>query len=327
MNRKDSERFLTHLCAKVPKLQPRNLWVVSNCPLEPWRHTGGTSGADVFGIRVESGDSFCNCFSCGFHGKQSDLVMEMSLLNKKAPSGRPYKFKEAVEMVDRAETEFVLELDTPDIEEVLYGQDDTEALHPFPESWLATYPKWSDAPAARKYLATRSVGAETADALDLRFDPTQRRICVPVRDFSATLYGFHGRAIDHGVEPRYRMYTHDHRNNPLIWYGEHHIDLDRPLVVVEGFFDLAAVWPVYKNVATPLFASPNADKLRRMADAPEWITFYDHGTGGDQGRAKVSKLFKKTHIIHHVTPPKHRKDPGECTPEEIHETLSEVLAL
>ncbi|MBY0560031.1 MAG: hypothetical protein K2Q04_09285 [Hyphomicrobium sp.] len=164
-----------------------------------------------------------------------------------------------------------------------------------------------------------------ADALDLRIDTYQKRVCFPIRDFKGRLVGFHGRAVEKGVEPRYRMYLQGGHNNPIYWLGEHWVDLDKPLVVVEGPFDVASVRRVYKNVASPLFSNPSFEKLRRMASCLEWITFYDRGTGGDAGRAKVSACLHQDHVVQHVLPPEGRKDPGEMTLTELRTSLLTVL--
>ena len=133
---------------------------------------------------------------------------------------------------------------------------------------------------AMDYLATRPVSPALAAALDLRADTAEGRVCFPVRDFQGVLRGLHGRAIAGGTSPRYRMYSQAGRNNPLIWLGEHWVDRTRPVVVVEGPFDLASVYRVYRNVASPLFANPPAEKILRMADALEQITFLDQRQGG-----------------------------------------------
>jgi hypothetical protein len=43
-----------------------------------------------FAVRIERGDSFSNCISCNFHGKQSYLLQELKRLQKRPPlvSGR-----------------------------------------------------------------------------------------------------------------------------------------------------------------------------------------------------------------------------------------------
>jgi DNA primase len=197
----------------------------------------------------------------------------------------------------------------------------------FPDWWLESFAPAYDMPWARAYLDSRDVPASVVKALDLRADSEERRICFPVRDFANRLMGLHGRAVDTGAPLRYRMYTYAKKNNPMIWLGESWIDPSKPIVVVEGPFDLASVYRVYHNVTSPLYATPSADKIRRMADCMEWITFFDRGKGGDAGREKIAKVLHKQHVLTHLQPPGSKKDPGVCTLEELTALLKPLVKL
>jgi hypothetical protein len=129
------------------------------------------------------------------------------------------------------------------------------------------------------------------------------------------------------AEPRYRMYKQAGHTNQIAWLGEDWVDLNRPIVVVEGPFDLTSVLRVYDNVVSPLFVNPSIEKLKRMSDALEWVSAYDRGAGGDAGREKLDKTLGKDHVIQHVYPPKGRKDPGECSVAELEKLLAPVLQL
>lgn len=324
MNKEQTIKFLKLLKIKVPHDQSRTGWVVASCPLAPWRHDGGEDKNPSFAVKQEAGDAFCNCFSCAFHGKQSDLILEMRRLNKKEPIDT-FPFGEALQLIAEAEEGLDgIDLDTPDIEECLFSA--SSKPHVFPEAWLESFPPWHTVAAATGYLEERGVSWEAANMLQLRYDTHQERVCFPVRDFQSRLRGLHGRAIEQDTEPRYRMYTYQGRNNPLIWLGEHWVDLDRPVVVVEGPFDLLSVYRVYRNVVSPLFVNPNISKISRMADALEWVTFFDRGKGGNTGRGRLDKILTE-HVLHHVLPPVHRKDPGEMTIEEVAQALSQYVPL
>jgi len=302
----------------------RTGWVISACPLGPWRHENGHSSPEVFGVKIENGDPHCSCFACAYHGTLGSLVQRMIGLNKVQPRIES-KWGEANQLVWEAEETQEFDFDIPGIEEVLAQKK--ENLHEFPEWWLGGFPRAWDVGWARAYLITRSVDKAMCDALDVRCDPSQHRLCFPIRDFNGVLVGLHGRAIDENVEPRYRMYTHAKRNNPIVWLGEHWIDTTKPIVVVEGPFDLASVRRVYANVTSPLFATPSFEKLKRMSDALEWITMFDRGAGGDSGRKRVTKALGEDHVIHHLHPPKGRKDPGEMQVDELSEILSPIVTL
>ena len=213
----------------------------------------------------------------------------------------------------------------PGIEEQL--EANRNRYHEFPLDWLDTFPKAWDVKFSRAYLFKRGVTQALAAKLDLRVDPMESRVCFPVRGVNGKLYGLHGRATLPSTEPRYRMYQHDKRTNPILWLGEHWVDLNRPIVVVEGPFDMTSVMRVYDNVVTPLFATPSVEKLKRMSDALEWITILDRGAGGDNGRARITKALGDDHVVHHLQPPKGRKDPGEMLPSELAELLSNIVML
>lgn len=324
MKKQQIASLLKSLGAK-PKTEVRTGWVVSDCPLGPWKHSDGKSSSEVFGIKEESGIPRCNCFSCGFHGDAQDLVTEVQLRNKTKPSGVDYDFKEAMKLIAKADEEFELNLDVPDVEQMYFG-DAKPGLQIFDDWWIESFPLAKDVEFARAYLLDRSIPEHVWEELEIRADPNQGRVCFPVYDFQKRRVGLHGRAVDDATEPRYRMYTYKKRNNPIVWYGEHWVDFSQPVVAVEGPFDVAAVKRVYKNVVSPLYSNPSIEKLKRMDPAFELITLLDRGTGGDVGREKFAWVFKdKTHLLHHAVPPEHRKDPGVMTDDELRDTLGKFI--
>ena len=315
-------KFLKLIGAKVPLAQRRAGWIVSDCPLGPWKHEDGKSSSEVFGIKREGGDAFCHCFSCGFSGRMSDLVLELQMHNSKQHA-IDVKWSEVNAVVEEAENDNIVDLDFPDIEEVLFGEK--KDLHLFPEWWLDSFPPWRDVQFAKEYLKDRDVPPTLADKLDIRADTEEKRVCFPVRDFEGRLVGFHGRAVEDEVNPRYRMYLQAKQNNPIVWYGESWVDRTRPVLVVEGPFDVASCLRVYDNVVSPLFVNPSVEKIKRMADALEQFTLYDKGKGGDAGREKYDAVLGKTHIIQHLMVPAGLKDPGACSEEQLYALLSPFL--
>ena len=312
-------KFMKGLAVGHVNPHKRTGWVICECPLQPWRHVNGKSSDEVFGVRVEAGDPRCNCFACGYSGTLGKLTIEAKALNKMQPR-IDVKWGQLFEAIDAAVIVGDLDLDTPDIEEVMAAQ--AQDLHLFPDWWLDSFPKATDIAWARKYLREeRGLLDVMIERLEIRVDTVQQRVCFPVRDFQHRLVGLHGRAVHAGVDPRYRMYLQAGQNNPTVWLGEDWVDMNRPIVVVEGPFDLASVMGVYDNVVTPLFANPSLGKLKRMVDCLEWVTFFDRGAGGDAGRAKVQSFLGSDHVLSHVQPPKGRKDPGDMSVPELQEAL------
>lgn len=326
MKRDDGTKFLKGLGSKVPQSQPRSQWVIGDCPLGPWRHDGGKSSPEVFGVKIGPGDSFCSCFSCGYHGSGRDLLMEIRALNKKQPSGKSYPFGDLMQLIADAEATAELDLDVPLLEDVLFGDHNVRKLHPFDEDWLASFAGVEGFPWAEQYLLERNCWPAMWEHLDLRVDTFQKRILFPVRDFSGVLMGLHGRAVDPDDDLRYRMYLFEGEKNPEVWLGEHTVDLDKPIIIAEGPFDYASILRVYRNVVCPLFANPNQAKIKRMSDAFQWITLLDRGKGGDSGRAKISQTLPD-HMVTHLKPTEGRKDPGEMTVPELVELLSPYVTI
>ena len=122
---------LLRLLGATVSTSSRSGWVISECPLGPWNHEGGKSGDSVFGVKVENGDCKCNCFSCGYHGNLSTLILDMRHFNKQAPHAT-YDFKTCFDMVSDAESEMDLSfLDSPVIGDDAYSSGET-ALTNFP---------------------------------------------------------------------------------------------------------------------------------------------------------------------------------------------------
>jgi hypothetical protein len=324
MNRNDIVAWLEALGAKVPNNQPRSSWIVSDCVFGNWRHDNGKSTPDAFGVRLDSGVPFVNCFSCGYHGDMDEALLEIKHAEKRQPSGTPRDFETAGKLLEKAANEFDLDLSGPDLEEWLTIK---ATMHDFSEEWLASFKPVVQVAPGRMYLKSRGVPEDVAEALDLRWDSGERRVCFPVRDFKGALRGLHGRATIDGVEPRYRMYSHQDKNNPLIWLGEHWIELDKPILVVEGPFDVASAVRVYRNTCSPLFANPSYDKIQRMGDALDVVTLLDRGKAGDLGRIRFSKSLPGSKVINLIPPPQVEKDPGAMSVEQLQDLLGPYLEL
>jgi hypothetical protein len=324
MKKDDVFEFLDCVGAVPSKKQARAKWVTSSCPMV-WNHKDGKSSADVFGVKLEQGDPLCHCFACGWGDSALGTTLEI-----KRQTSEEYQsnlnIKRAMEICVQASDDIELEFEDVDYEEALKKDEVTV----FDDWWIETFPSVQQSALGMHYLNTRLGGPIDPDVikfLDLRFDPNQKRVCAPVKNKKNQFVGLHGRAIYDDIDPRYRMYTYKGKNNPQYWLGENWVDLEQPLVVVEGYFDMARVLPVWPNVATPLFANPSIEKMKRMAGASEIITFFDWGAGGDFGRERFQKQFGSTHLISHCKPPAGVKDPGACTHGQIFSALGPFLPI
>ncbi len=305
--------------------QERDSWIIFSCPFAAWKHSNGTDNHPSFGIEVnEHAPSRCHCFSCGTRGELEATLMEFVYYQRKYPM--PGIDLKAIMQLLATEEEHIV----PGIEPVDYeklkknGVPQKLKFIPFPEMWLDTFLKTPHHP----YLESRGVSPKTAIDLDLRYDFSQRRICYPFRTFDGTLAGLQGRSIDKATDLRYKLYDHQGHYNVTIWGNEHLLDLDRAVVVCEGFFDVASIFPVYRNVACSFTSDIIPAKMKRLRDAAMLITFYDFGTGGNHARGIFNKFAANNNIpLYHLVPDEQTGDVGNMGPEEVREALANILPL
>lgn len=287
----------------------RGRWVEGYCPYGPWRHDNGASNPNAFGIEAhENQKSLFKCFSCGMGGDLMHLQATLSeyLRKNKLPG---YQMGKALELISAELDEMEFDKDLPDYSEAAKPTD-----HVFPEKWLASFPAIELFPQALAYLASRGVKKPLYQALGLRYDPMQNRICFPYRNFKGELMGLQGRYAANKVPAntlRYYFYRHMGNLNMHAWMGEDQLDLDKPLVLVEGPFDYASTYRAYQNVAASFSAGLSFQKLSRLSDASSIVTFYDAGKGGDSARQRVHEYFgKKGTPVVDVIPENDGGDPG-----------------
>lgn len=319
MKSKSIESLLLLLNSR--KTGTRGSWVLGHCVLGPWNH-GGRDQDPSFGIKENSkGRSICKCMSCGFGGDLMDLVMEVKRLQAKsyAPG---YNLALAGPMVLNETDEIDLVLDA--IPE--YGDPIPDGEEPFPDWWLASFFLASSFPEAIDYLASRGVSPKMAAALDLRYDPTKRRVGFPFRDFRGRVMGMQGRAIDASNDLRYYQYGYKNHRNSTVWMGEDRVDLDRPLVLCEGPLDYSSIFRCYDNVLASFTSGLSLERLRRIRDASEIITFYDFGKGGTAARTRISEFFGNIPVSH-IIPTAQQDDAGNMTFEEVVAVLEDKVAL
>lgn len=307
----------------------RSGWVRGYCPLAPWKHTGyNPNDRKVkkdpnFGIKVDPLQSHVNCFTCGTHGDLYSVLLELRHLNKISPSGVPYNFERAAELIAN---EGDLDQATSELLAMVNNQGDFEPLTEFSEAWLDQYPKAYNAKAVHEYLHGRGVTPQIAKLFDIRLDPELNRICYPIRGANKKLYGLHGRAIDKSNELRYFAYEYLGKRNPNVWLNENNIDFDEPIVICEGQFDVSSIARVYENVLGSQTSALNKAKMLRIKRAKRLVSFYDYGTGGDHAREYLDQYCAKHGLqLHHVIPSELQGDAGDMSEREIYDRLIEIL--
>ena len=317
MDKPEIKAFLQALSARSVEVHTQ--WVQASCPLAPWTHSSGRDAHPSFAIKIEPAkESTYNCFSCG-GGDLMDLVQKLARHGAELPR---YDLKTAVELAS-ADGDRPLAFRVKDWGATV---EDAEPYVTFPEPWLDSFVSALAVPRALKYLKGRRVYESVISALDLRYDHERDAVCFPVRDFDGQLCGLRGRHLRPGEGPPYHMYgdADGHRNNQ-VWLGEAWIDFDKPLVMCESVFDLAAIYPHYHNVCAPLTVSFKRRKARRMRQAVDIITVFDADKGGDKGRERISRYLGRANITHVMLP--EGTDPGALPSTELREYLSPFVKL
>lgn len=321
---------LTHLGAKTDNKVKRTGWVVSTCPFAPWQHESGTDRNPSFGVSVEGSGNAANnrqvyhCFSCHATGLFDDLPFNLRELWREDSKGVPKpNFGEALQIIV-ADEDDEIDLDNlPDYDEPQVDPDD---IIVWPEWYLESFKSVFNFEHALSYLLGRETDTQVVQQLDLRFDTSRERACFPIRDYDGRLVGLHGRHIgDHPL--RYYAYGFEGRRNRLPWLGEHWINLDMPVLLVESVFDLASVLRVYPNSMCGLSSGLSDNKLRRIEGAMNYVTLYDYGTGGDRARETISRVLGESSHVAHAVCTEAQGDPGEMCVVELTKALSGHLRL
>lgn len=266
----------------------KNTWVLAKCPLASTRHEHGSDRSPSFGVKTESGESRVHCFSCNFSGSQMKLIRELKNL------GHSFDFTKAVELIVLAEEGGELEWAPGDYEEMWHQAD---VLVEYPEAMVdAMDPAYNP---LHPYLKSREVPNEVARHWDLRLDPYRQRVVFPIRDWDGVLRGLHGRAVNPNTKLKYLVYLCEGSHNSVVWLGEHLVDIEEPVLLVESVFDLLRAFEVYPNIITPRFAGVTAEQLHRIRGASRVVTIFDGDKAGGLARSAVSKKFgaRASHVV------------------------------
>ncbi len=289
-----------------------NSRVTTRCVFAPFRHDGGVDNHPSSGMSVSSGESNYHCFTCHESGSPYAIYKRLKHLYGDKPPSK-VNLKMAMKIIN--DDEWDEDLMFPDYEEEI--NKTPKALVEFDEARWNKFPKAYTHP----YVQVREVPEYLASDIDIRLDFTYSRILFPVRDWDGVLRGIHGRSFLDDTDNRYWAYDQNGIRNSSVWMGEHHVEMDEPIILTEGQFDYAKVLEHYPNVLCGLGTSSSPDKLKRLGGASELITIFDHGVGGDMGRDRIDKFYTSSTITHVLTP-EPWGDLGEMPSGEVRELLN-----
>ena len=250
-----------------------------------------------------------------------DLLLEIARLLKKS-SATGYNMAMAGLLINAEHDE--MELDMASIPE--YGESEAKVDSPFPEEWLAMFQPVCDSIEGMEYLRSRNIPLLMVKSLGVVFDPLQNRVGFPFRNREGKLMGLQGRAIYSPAKLRYFQYGYLGTRNAQCWMGENTANLDQPMVLCEGPIDFARIAQHYQNVAASFTSGLSVDKIKRLVDCDTFITFYDHGKGGDAAREKLKKTLPKASFVD-IIPTEEEGDAGALKDAKLREYLEPHLTL
>lgn len=319
MNEQNAKVFMELL--GVHNGEKRGEWFMSSCPLAFHRHRKGKDNSPSFGIHLaDTSRSGYHCFSCGIRSRDlTDLLIDIQYALQH-PAYPPQKMELGLahELAERENELGYFETDWT-------GKPPQKDFIEFPEWWLSSFKSVFEFPAAMQYIASRNVSHAVVKALDLRYDTGKKAICFPLRDLSGRLGGMRGRYI----KPKGGTKSDDYKwngisNSSLLLLGEQHIDFMKPIVVVEGEFDYARVFTVYRNVVANLTASFVETKVKKLETAVSVVGFFDDDEAGVIASETLRARLKSSYVSvkYPDTPWVDEKgdqvaDPGAMTNEQI----------
>jgi len=253
-------------------------WMVARCPLAPYTHDRAIDRTPSFNVRAsENKLSGFHCFQCGESGRISKLINKLGHY-------REEDYAHLALLAEMAETpehfgEFEEDervVEEPELDKLVY---------------LTMYPLPYEEREAREYLERRGIGRDTARLLELRYDPEKRRILFPVFDWQHGLKGFSGRTIIPDERrpkhvPKVKDYVGMKKERVVL--GEHLIQTEHPLLVVEGLFAYAHVVEVgAREFCNPVATLGSAMSRTQRNLIVAWdrpvIMLYDDDAAGDKG--------------------------------------------
>jgi len=297
------------------------------CPLAPLKHGDKTDSNFSCSVSYGRGTSLAKCFSsnCLFQGSF------LWLLKTAAPAWRGSRVLDAFmskhlssERSDGTAVAAALAdlYKPPSPEEDRPAAKETRDPFEIPESALSGFSR-----DLHPYAVGRGITQVMWDRWGLSFDARLQRIVFPVRRLNGKLIGLTGRDVTGVSDRKYHNYVGLKRSEVL--YGEHLIQANTPIVVVEGQIDailvdgasgLCAVAPLGEG-----FSKQHVDCVFN-ADPPYVILFPDNDAAGRVQAEKIAHSLDGRFRILLAVPPI-SKDPGDLTSDEIKTCIDQARPL
>jgi len=282
--------------------------LVGKCPI----HKGDGKRA----FRVSVSKNAFNCFSCKVHGNVIDFVAAMENCSVREAA---LKLKDwfSLTMSESGTVEAsVQKKQTARLEQVGERAGENKALAFELKGVDPTHP----------YLANRGISQEIAERFGVGFFPGKGsmsgRIVFPIHNEKAELVAYAGRCIDDS-EPKYKFPAGFHKAQVLFNFHRvlKAVGADRPIVLVEGFFDCmnveAAGFPAVALMGCSLSA---AQEQLLVSDFDRVIVMLDGDEAGRKAAGEISNRLVPRMFVRMVDVGKD-KQPDQLSSELLRQLL------
>jgi DNA primase len=274
----------------------------ARCPFTQ-NHKHGDSNPS-FGINVKKGVYYCHgCHERGNFKKLSEVLrVGLTIL--------PPELDDLDAVIDEL------------VERSVAGDDGTEKVKVYPESWLDQY--LSDRTSINGYWRrTRGLTEETIREFKLGYDPLRASATIPLRNFHGKPLGIIRRRMAKNAKPRY-MYPKGFKISEHLW-GAHACKGEHAIAVCEGSVDALAMWDVGVPAVALLGAriSEHQAHLIHKIGCTEVVVMTDRDTPGRRAAEQVSEAlsgvlvsvgrYKRSWVSHEGDK---LKDPAALTPDQ-----------
>jgi len=339
MNASEVETFM-HLLGCM-KIKRGSSWVNATCPFGHY-HRKGKDRIASFGVSIaEDRESSCRCQACGVHGPLLPLVWQL---------GQSYQ--DAFDFLVGAnqwrgvddEDEAPANSDLKGRVQAREGQYWTRKAAPepprkpqaeVPESVLEQMREWLTDDVWTFLLKKRGLTEAAVNTWELGWMPSEKRVCVPIRDGGGKLVSISGRLVvrdlgrwtDKLPENSAPKYLHSPFTRNVVLYGMDKVLVDQRVgYLFEGFFQAIFSWQCgYNNTLGRMgthLSGQQIDYLRKHFD--KLVLVPDGDKAGYESVRKIkNELAQELDPIPEVViaPMPEGRDADQLSADELTEAL------
>lgn len=263
-------------------------WVKVSCPLAGTNHMSKKDNNPSAGFKINNnGPSVFHCFVCGTRSIESIL--------------NTFKWKKGVDLFRQYITNEVPEQQ----EQITYKEKvfQKKKPTPVPNEILCLFEPIIN---AREYIEGRGIDIDIARHHGLLYcrrfvthtnSVWENAILTPIRDMNYKTYLIHFRSVDgkkfwHGKPNHFNLDMEWGREDSF--FGMEHLDITKPVVIVEGAFDCLRLKTLGLNnvIATHGGISHKSKKLERLKNLSV-ICGFDADQAGRNFHKAVERFFQK----------------------------------